>query len=100
MEIKTTEDSGRIILDEKFDLTNAEDVKKKFFVLIEKNIIDIILDFKNVKEIDSAGLGKILLFNKVIRENDGNLVIENVNSDYVNKIFDMLDLRKILKIND
>ena len=100
MEIKTKENSAIIILDEKFDLTNAEEIKKKFLVLIEKDITDITLDFKNVEEIDSAGLGKILLFNKIVKENDGKLIIENANSNYVKNVFNMLNLNEIINIRE
>ena len=100
MEIINKNNSARIILDEKFDLTNAEEIKKQFLILIEKDIIDITLDFKNVEEIDSAGFGKILLFNKIINENEGELVIENVNSSYVKNVFNMLDLYEIIDIKE
>ena len=100
MEINKTDGSARIILDEKFDLTNAEKIKKEFLVLIEKDITDIILDFKKVEEIDSAAFGKILLFNKIVNENNGKLTIKNVNSNYIKKVFNMLNLDEILTIAD
>ncbi len=100
MEIINEKDFTRIILDEKFDLTNAEEIKKEFLILIEKEITNITLDFKKVEEIDSAGFGKILLFNKIINENNGNLVIENVNSSYVKNVFNMLDLYEIIDIKE
>ena len=100
MEINKTDGSARIILDEKFDLTNAEKIKKEFLVLIEKDITDITLDFKKVEEIDSAAFGKILLFNKIVNENNGKLTIKNVNSNYIKKVFNMLNLDEILTIAD
>ncbi|SRR6056297_76231 len=100
MEIKTDNDNARIIPGEKIDLTNSNNLKEEGMKLIEKEIKNIFLDFKNVKEIDSSAIGKILLLIKLTKENNINLIIENVNSNYVEKVFNMLDLGEVVEIKD
>lgn len=98
METKIEKNHARIIPEAVIDLTNSEKLRDRVNELISKDIETIIFDFKNVKEIDSSGLGKIFLCNKIVNENDGELIIENVKSEYVQKIFKMVDLNKIVKI--
>ena len=99
MRVKIEEDYARIIPLENIDLTNAEKLKEKFTELVEEeNIKNIILDFRNVEKIDSSGLGKLLLFHKIIKEAQGKLKIENVNSQYVKKVFNMVNLTETLDI--
>jgi len=98
MEIKNEGNSGRIIPGEKIDLTNSEKLKKEGMKLVEKDINNIILDFKNVKEITSSAIGKILYLSKVTKENNIGLIVKNPNSEYVKKVFDMLSLEEELEI--
>ena len=100
MEIQTKNNKARIIPGEKIDLTNSQKLKEKVNTLIKKDINYIIFDFKNVQEIDSSGIGKILLINKIMKEDEGDLVIENVNSEYIQKVFNMLELGEVVKIKD
>ena len=100
MEIQIKNNSARIIPGEKIDLTNSETLKEKANNLMGENIKKIILDFKNVKEIDSSGIGKILLLNKMLKDNQGKMIIVNVNSEYVQKVFKMLDLEEVVEIRD
>ncbi len=98
METIIKKNHARIIPEVVIDLTNSERFRTIINELIKKDIKNIVFDFKNVKEIDSSGLGKIFLCNKIIKENDGQLMIENVKSEYVQKIFKMVDLNKIVEI--
>ena len=100
MEIKIDDNNARIIPGEKIDLTNSEKLKKEGKKLIEKDIKDIILDFKKVNELDSSAIGRILFLNKIAKEKNINFIIENVNSDYVKKVFEMLDLGEVVEIKN
>ena len=100
MEIKIGDNSARIIPGENFDLTNSEEFKKEGKKLIEKDIENIVLDFKKVNELDSSAIGRILFLNKITKDKNIKLIIENVNSDYVKKVFDMLDLGEIIEIKE
>ena len=48
--------------------------------------------------IDSSGLGKILLFQKELREKGGSLKIIHITSDYVKKMFYMIHLDQVVDI--
>ena len=100
MKVKIEENYACIFPEESIDLTNCEKLKEKFLELVEeKNIKNITLDFENVEKIDSSGLGKLLLFKKILEEKQGELKIKNVNSQYVKKVFNMVNLNETLNID-
>ncbi len=98
METNIEKNQVRIIPEAVIDLTNSEKLREIVNELIKKKKKTIVFDFKNVKEIDSSGLGKIYLCNKIIKENDGDLMIENVKSEYLQKMFKMVELGEIVEI--
>ena len=100
IKIEINDDSARIIPGKQIDLTNSGTLKEKFHDLIKRDFYNIILDLKNVEEIDSSALGKILLFNKIISEKEGSFKIENVNSEYVQNVLDMIELDQLIDISD
>lgn len=79
-------------------MSNAEELKKAMLSVYDNGVYHVILDLKNVRSIDSTGLGKILVFNKRLRENQGSLKIRNVNSSYVQNLFTILKLPEIIEI--
>jgi len=99
MQVEIKNNSARIISGEELNLINRSEFEDEFKKLIEDGIIDITLDFKNLKKIDSSGLGKVLHFNKIVEDKGGNLKIENINSEYVKRVFKMIDLNNIIEIN-
>lgn len=99
MKVEINDDSARIIAGDELNLINISEFDDEFSKLIEEGIIDITLDFKNLKKIDSSGLGKVLHFNKIIEDKNGSLKIENINSEYVKRVFKMIELNDIIEIN-
>ena len=83
---------------ERIDITNSDEFKEKLVSLFDEGYHDIIMDFKEVAGIDSSGLGKLLLFQKKLKEKNGQLRIVNVNNDYVQKMFKMIHLSKVIHI--
>jgi len=98
MEIKIDDNSARIIPVDKIDVTNSEKLKKEGKKLIDKDIKNLILDLKKVNELDSSAIGRILFLIKITKDENIKLIIENVNSDYIKKVFDMLDLGEVVEI--
>ena len=98
MEIQKNEGMATVIPGEKIDLSNSGQLKTQFLQLVEDGHTQIVLDFKRVKMIDSSGLGKILLFQKELRERDGKLKIVNITSEYVDKMFRMIHLDEVIDI--
>ncbi len=98
MEIEISQEEARVIPGETIDIGNADRLKKEVTRVIEEGYDNIILDFKNVESIDSSGLGKILLFHKMMENKDGEFKIVNVDSDYIAKIFSTFNLEKLITI--
>ncbi|MBF8437334.1 STAS domain-containing protein [Halanaerobiaceae bacterium Z-7014] len=99
MKVEFNQESARIIFGEEMNLINKEDYNDEFMKLIEKGITDITLDFNNLKNIDSSGLGKVLHFNKILKNKGGNLKIKNINSEYVQRVFKMIELNDIIEVH-
>lgn len=95
---KKSGDKALIIPEGKIDITNSQEIKKKLLDLIESGYIKLTIDFTNVDNVDSSGLGKLLLIHKRLKEKGGQLKVINVTSDYVKKMFSMIHLDKVLEI--
>ncbi len=99
MQTEINGDTARIIPEGSIDLTNAEKLKEEFENLVEnEEILQVTIDFKNVEKIDSSGLGKILLFHKIMEEREGSIQLANVDSEYIQKVFEMVNLDEIIDI--
>ncbi len=83
---------------ERIDITNSNDLKQKVLALFDEGYIFVTIDFGSVSGIDSSGLGKLLLFQKKLRERNGELTIINITSEYVKKMFNMIHLNKVINI--
>ncbi len=82
----------------RIDISSAGEFKDRMNSLIAEGNLNICLDLAEVSGIDSSGLGKLLLFQKQLKERGGELSIRNINSDYVKKIFTLVHLYKVIKI--
>lgn len=80
------------------DITNSQDLKNALLSLYDEGYNDVTIDFTNVHGIDSSGLGKLLLFQKKLRERGGELRIVNITNDYVMKMFTLIQLNKVISI--
>ncbi len=99
MKIKEESQQKAIAIPEgKIDITNSQEIKERLLELIEEEFTEIVVDFTNVDNVDSSGLGKLLLLHKRLKEKGGKLKIVNVSSDYVRKMFSMIHLNKVLDI--
>ncbi len=78
----------------------AEELKQSLLKICEEGNDSIILDFSRITTIDSAALGKILMVQKRLRECGGELKIVDVKSDYIRKMFDIINLDKVIKVED
>ncbi|OEF98399.1 STAS domain-containing protein [Desulfuribacillus alkaliarsenatis] len=86
------EPTGRI------DMSNSHILKEKLLELYNEGFTVITVDFSQVNGIDSSGLGKLLLFQKKLKEKDGELIVKHVKSEYIRKMFEMIHLDKVIRI--
>ncbi len=91
---------ARIIPQGSINITNAENLREEFQRIMRNDVKKFILDLKNVDDMDSAALGKILVANSALKKKDGKLVIENVNSEDVKKVFEAVNLADAIEIKD
>lgn len=82
----------------RIDVVTSQDLKDNLLELFNEGFDYIIIDFSNVTSIDSSGLGKLLLFQKKLKERDGALSIINVSTDYIKNMFKMIHLDKVIDI--
>lgn len=97
---KKGQDAALITPNETIDISNAHELKEDMLNLYNEGVNNITFDFSRVRSIDSSGLGKLLLFQKKLKERDGEMQIINISSDYVKKMFKMIHLDKVIKIQD
>lgn len=83
---------------ERIDISNSEELKQVLLSLFQQGHQFITLDFEGVDMIDSSGVGKLLLFQKKLRESGGQLKIKNVTSGKIQKLFNILHLEKAITI--
>ncbi len=99
MDLNYQEDQAIVNIDDKLDLTNADEMDEITARLMEKEFEEVVLDFSGVEMIDSIGMGKILLLNRKLTDRDCELRIKNVDTDYVRKMFKMVKLDEVLEID-
>ena len=96
--IHETSAKARVTPGEKIIIENSGDLKEILINLIDKGARQITIDMGKVKTIDSSGLGKLLLGQKMLKELNGKLIIENITSDYIDKMFRLIHLDKMIDI--
>ena len=81
MEIQRKGRNSILIISEgRIDLTSSHSLEEKLQQLYEEDSEIITLDFSLVTGIDSSGLGKLLLFQKKLKERGGKLEIINISN--------------------
>jgi stage II sporulation protein AA (anti-sigma F factor antagonist) len=66
-------------------------------IITEHNIKNIIFDFKNMKFMDSSGIGVVIGRYKKIAKDGGKVGVINVSTQ-VKKIFDLSGMNKIIGV--
>ncbi len=99
MEVEKQEENAAVVKPGgRVDITNSQDLKNTLLSLYDEGYNTVTIDFSNVQSIDSSGLGKLLLFQKKLRERGGELRIVNITNDYVMKMFTLIQLNKVISI--
>ena len=92
----------KVILSPKGDINfaNSESLKNALNEVFQDNYKEVIIDFADVENIDSEGLGRLLLFHKKLKDNNGILIIKNIKSNYVRNLFKTINLAQVIKIEE
>ncbi len=81
----------------KFDKHIAEQFELFCYTLIRGGIKKFIFDLKDLKYIDSSGIGKIINIAKVLRQQRGNIALSRVPQDIMD-VFKLVKLDTFVKI--
>jgi len=95
--IKEKGDVSIINLKGYLDAHTAPILESNFVDLIEKDRYQIVVDFKDLAYISSAGLGVFMAFIEKIRENKGDIKLAGMNEKVYN-IFDLLGFPLLYEI--
>ena len=82
---------------QKIDIDNSKELWIYFKTLISGGARKIFIDLKNVQYIDSSGIGVFINSAKLIRKQNGDIVLANV-SEEVRNIFRVINLDEFIKI--
>ena len=81
------------------DATNVESTLDQVTQIIKDGFVFVIADFKNLRYVNSTGLGILLHFSKTAKERNGSFKIANVN-DNVYEIIEIIGANTLLDIYD
>lgn len=95
--IKELGDVSIINLTGFLDAHTASSLENEFTKLIDSNRFRIVVDFKNLAYISSAGLGVFMAYIEKIRDNNGDIKLAGM-SDKVYNIFDLLGFPLLYEI--
>lgn len=100
MKISSSENGGKVrlaitgIIDEK----GAEELKAHFKSFAITAETEVVIDFRQVKQIGSSGIGKLLLLYKNLRMQGGRLAVVNL-PDPIHDLFQELKLDTLFSIS-
>lgn len=98
MKMEWNEEEITVYPQGRLDLSTATDFNDILTSLTDRHIKRICLDFSSVSDIDSPGLGKLLVSQKKLRELGRELYLRNVDSERVRKVFSLVHLHKAINI--
>lgn len=87
-------------LSKELDHHIANEVREEIdYIIQEKQVKNIVFDFKNMNFMDSSGIGVVIGRYKRIFSEGGKVAVINMNSR-VKKIFDLSGMNKIIQVHD
>lgn len=98
MQIKEHDKHGTIILPEVVGHNNAPALKEALQGLYDKGYNIIEVDCSRLTMISTAGIGSFVVFQKKLKERDGELKIVLVKDDYIQYLFRKIDLGRVIRI--
>ncbi len=96
MRVELQEEKAIIVLDGKLDLGCSGELKEKVQAALAAGFKTISLDFTHVSSIDSSGVGKLLLLKKMLKDRGGELIVFNLASEYIQKMFKIIHLDRVI----
>jgi anti-anti-sigma factor len=83
---------------EDIDLANSSEFDDFLSRKIESGVKKVILDFSEVRYIDSSGIGAIVRVHRDLKERNGEIVISQCN-DSIQKIFKLINFHRYFRLS-
>ncbi len=99
MKIEVTKEEKYVLLkieESKLDAIQAPDLKAQLLVLKSEGFRNIIMDLSDVEYTDSSGLSCILTANRISKEQEGILVLANLQTQ-VKKLIEITQLHRVIE---
>lgn len=98
--VERHDDHAVIYLPEKVFIPNSDGFKETLELLYDEGHDTIVLDCRNLKMFDTAGISGVAVYQKKLKERGGELKIINVTHDYIKHLFSTIELHKIVEIQE
>ncbi len=95
--MESTGDRRIIRIKDKITFEHCPALQSRLDPILEGNVREVIIDFKDVPFIDSSGIGEILRLFKLLHDRNGELVLINPNRK-LQDLFTMYRFEKFMKI--
>ncbi len=90
-----------VTLSEEVTVYNGiEELKETLFSLYQQGFSTMVLDFTYLTIIDASGLSVLLVFQSRLKAVGGELKIVNITSHYLRDLFQMINLHRVISIED
>ncbi len=97
LKIKIEGEKGYVVLGRTLSTQDTREVRKAFEKLEQQNISDILVDMSNVYQIDSSGVGVLVMYLKKMKENKGSLKLISPKEE-VKRILRLVNLYSYFEI--
>ncbi len=100
MMVNTTEKGGVVLMEireERLDAHNSGDLKAQMLNLFEEGKINLLINLKDVRFVDSSGLGALVSGYKNASARNGNLKLCGLQSQ-VKSMFELTRLHRVFEI--
>ncbi|SDC05143.1 STAS domain-containing protein [Geotoga petraea] len=95
MEILLDKKNNILKIKGEIDLNNSKKLKEEVKKMNNNNIV---MDFKEVSYLDSAGIGALISIHKDLQNKSGSLTIINIDKK-IKELFEMVGLSKLMNIS-
>ena len=95
--VKKNQTKKNVRLGKDIVASKAESLNKKLYKIIDQGILELTLDFVNVKSVDSVGLSVIAAAHNTLNNSGAKLLLRNVPDD-IDTLLDALGLNKHFEI--
>lgn len=100
MNIKYEYDKARAIIipPDRIDVNNSEVFYSYLLSAYKREFTQILVDFTHVKSLDSSGFSRLLLINKRLKDQGGELRIINVKNSTIWNMLKAVNLHRVIHI--